>query len=72
MIKLKVAEYCHNCPEFKADVDVDDFGYVTSEGYILNTTTTVKCKYAKRCMSMFDYFKKTYGINTKPVIRNKE
>lgn len=67
MIKLKVAEYCHNCPDFKADVDVDDFGYKVGDEYCLHTTTTVTCEHAKRCQSIFEYFKKTYDIASKPV-----
>ena len=67
MIKLKVAEYCHDCPEFKADVNVDDFGYVTSSGYILNTSTIVKCEHAKRCQAIFEYFKKSYSITANPI-----
>lgn len=68
MIELKVEEYCHNCPEFEADVDVDDFGYKTYNGYILHTNTTVKCEHAKRCQAIFEYFMKTYEVKLKPVV----
>lgn len=73
MIKLEVAEYCHDCPGFKADVDVNDYGYRVGDEYCLNTTTVIRCTYAKNCQAIFNHFKKMYDIKPKRIrIEEKE
>ena len=63
MINLKVDSYCHNCPEFEADVkkesfvadDLDDIHNYVIERTITNTSVT--CKHRTRCLGMVEYLK---------------
>lgn len=67
MIELEVEEYCHNCPRFKADVDVHDYVFKIGNTYHTDVTTIITCVRAKQCKSIFDYFMKTYEVHLKPV-----
>ena len=66
MIDLKVGSYCHNCPEFEADVKKENFvaeGFDdihNGEVYIIErtiTNTRVTCKHRIRCLGMVEYLK---------------
>lgn len=56
MIKLDVAEYCHNCPEFEPLVEQDTKGLLYDMSLIVDTT--IKCAHRDRCRSMCRYLEK--------------
>ena len=64
MIELKVEEYCHNCPDFKAVVIKS--GGVTahydwangSELVVSPTYTTIHCAHDARCRAVKRYLEK--------------
>lgn len=63
MIKLNVAEYCHECPEFEVEiekntVEVYDFDELTT---VEKTDTIVKCANCEMCDKIRQYLAK-YGI----------
>lgn len=63
MIKLSIEEYCHNCPDFEAEVEKDtvevyDFD---SFGTTEKTDTTIKCANCERCDAIRQYLAK-HGI----------
>ena len=53
MIKLEVADYCRNCPDFDcvSETLTDDIGDITF--------TTIRCKYERRCENIYKYLKHT-------------
>lgn len=58
MIKLVVADYCHNCPEFEPDVDKNSETFQTwnpmefcGQEYVV-CDTIVSCKHRYRCNSI--------------------
>lgn len=60
MIKLNVQPYCHNCPEFEANVEkesvvADDFYQYDIEKTIYNTD--ISCKHRDRCVGMVEYLR---------------
>lgn len=64
MITLKVEDYCHDCPDFEADVDKDTTVIRCNDpfsGSDLNAKpisyikTTISCKYRYRCEAMKYY-----------------
>lgn len=63
MITLKVADYCHDCPGFEAEVDKD---YRTLHSFDLTgreitfRETTVTCKYRGRCEAIHNYIQKQF------------
>lgn len=60
MIKLSVADYCHNCPNFEPEVDKAE--YSTFELDFLedrvHVETVVMCMHRDRCTCQMDYLKK--------------
>lgn len=50
MIKLNVEKYCHNCPDFTADVT----SYVNSESEGINYHV-ITCEHSSRCMQIKKY-----------------
>lgn len=66
MIELKVEEYCHNCPDFEADVTkhggmrLYDYPWVPgeSEVEVVGVHTTVRCAHAARCRAVKRYLEK--------------
>lgn len=52
MIELRIADYCHNCPEFEPDIDKYVF-----QGTEPIVKTTVTCEHHQRCESMLSYIK---------------
>lgn len=73
MIELRVKEYCHNCPDFEADVDKDILTMTSDDPYQFNSInkkivrTTVLCKHRYRCESVKDYL----NTQNKPEEENK-
>jgi hypothetical protein len=69
MIKLKVKEYCHECPDFEAKVTVQDNELRTlnddTPTRIVNTTVT--CSHAKRCEGIKRYLERA-GKDVKPIV----
>lgn len=64
MIKLQVADYCQNCPEFEPRVTKDERVY---EDYSLiemdivkhiECNTTITCEHAARCQTIRDYIQR--------------
>lgn len=55
MIELKVNDYCHDCPEFEAEV---------TKFYGNNTVirTQVTCQNATRCNRLLNRLKKVVGV----------
>lgn len=47
MIKLNVEKYCHNCPDFTADVT----SYVNNESEGINYHI-ITCEHSNRCMQI--------------------
>lgn len=46
MIRLQVEKYCHNCPEFEAQVEKEHC-YTYKDGSVTNTTVT--CEHRSKC-----------------------
>lgn len=55
MIKLDVAPYCQNCPEFESLVDKNVIGRI-SDIHIVDTT--IRCVHLDRCRNMWLYLEK--------------
>ena len=54
MIRLKVAEYCHNCMSFEADVTLPQ--KTVNEHYLTTVSDTiVRCKNQKKCENIARY-----------------
>ena len=62
MIKLDIEEYCHNCPDFEADVDKIEIStpHKTFDPLVVKEDityeTVIKCKNRKRCSMIAGYF----------------
>lgn len=56
MIELKVEEYCHNCPDFEADVVKNRIRDVVV--FVDYTDTTITCAHAARCRAVKRYLEK--------------
>ena len=54
MIKLKVEDYCHECPAFEADVDTSGWYDPQSQ----EEDTIIRCRYRKRCANMVRYLER--------------
>ena len=52
MIKLQIEKYCHNCPEFEAQVDKTYFLYLTDP----EIHTIVTCEHRGKCECIRKYF----------------
>lgn len=64
MIELKVEEYCHDCPDFEADV-IKRGGMTAhcdwpngSELVVSPSYTTIHCAHAARCRAVKRYLEK--------------
>ena len=59
MIKLKVEDYCHECPDFDARVNtkVDEL-FSMEDGVLKVINTTVTCSHATRCRAIKRYLEK--------------
>lgn len=60
MISLLVKDYCHDCPEFEADVEklnfvTNDLCRYDTENILTNTH--IGCKHRVRCAGMVEYLK---------------
>lgn len=64
MIKLQVASYCQNCPEFEPRVTKDEQDFTSfdmrSRLYVGQRycETTITCEHAARCQGIRDYIQK--------------
>ena len=62
MIKLRVEEYCHNCPNFSAKVTVKEeelcTGIDMNDPPVRICDTLVTCAHAKRCEGITRYLRK--------------
>lgn len=67
MIKLEVEDYCHDCPEFKVDVNTNDCWRKTDTEFQSKTDTVIRCKHYKICAAIFNHFMTKYEVSLKPV-----
>lgn len=64
MIKLEVAGYCHNCPDFEPRVIKDEQNLTSfdmrSRSYVgvRYCDTTITCEHAARCQTIRDYIQR--------------
>lgn len=64
MIKLQVAEYCQNCPEFEPRVTKDEQNYSMFDTKSLEFVgprycdTTITCEHAARCQTIRGYIQR--------------
>lgn len=63
MIKLEVAEYCYECPDFEAVVEKDTVEVYDFDEYvnIEKTDTIIKCANCEKCDAIRQYLAK-HGI----------
>lgn len=61
MIKLDVFEYCHDCPDFKADVDINPI-VIHDCGCVCATDTIIRCTHREKCRKIAEYMAKRNGI----------
>lgn len=58
MIILSVHEYCHNCPNFEAEVMQENYEYSAAFGpRCKKYSHTITCVHEQRCETMMDYLK---------------
>lgn len=62
MIKLDVADYCRDCPDFEPQAQgevttLTQFNYGVSTDFITKCNTVVQCKYRYRCAAIHNYMK---------------
>lgn len=57
MIFLKVEDYCHNCPDFEADVKTSCAEHWDMErhSYIRLVNTLITCEHCDRCACQMKY-----------------
>lgn len=64
MIKLEVAGYCQNCPEFEPEVEKDVQDYSRFDQKTLSfvgpryCNTTITCEHAARCQTIRGYIQR--------------
>lgn len=60
MIRIDIQEYCHECVDFKPDVErpVRMFG---DDNAVIQTDTVVRCEYRGRCEAIRRYLEKKVG-----------
>lgn len=58
MIVLEVEDYCHDCPDFEADVQKADIWAGIDEEIWNFGDTVIRCEYRERCRSIRRYLKK--------------
>ena len=70
MIELKVADYCHGCPDFDPVARVDTVSNTLyANGLPVELRTECKCQMAKRCDSIYRFIRKK--IDVKPELINE-
>lgn len=57
MIILEVEDYCHECPEFEADVESPTFLYAGNTR-VCSGNTIVRCSNRRKCREIHSYFKR--------------
>ena len=67
MIRLVVEEYCHNCPDFEAEVHVETL-YLSNYDCVVNEPRTkyetmVTCAKARRCAAQVRYLERKIKEN---------
>lgn len=64
MIKLQIAKYCQNCPEFEPRLTKDEQNLTSfdmrSRSYVdvRCCDTTITCEHAARCQTIRDYIQR--------------
>lgn len=64
MIKLQVASYCQNCPEFEPRVTKDEQDFTSFDMRSLSYVgvrycdTIITCEHAARCQTIRDYIQR--------------
>ena len=49
MIKLDVADYCQSCPDFEADIEKLEYGYLNE---VKSVNTTIRCINRNHCRNL--------------------
>lgn len=63
MIKLEVAKYCENCPEFEADVKKETAKmYAEDSGAYTYCDTVIRCAHAERCANIRKHLLRNFDI----------
>jgi hypothetical protein len=57
-ISLEVQDYCHQCPDFEAEVDKERLFAVNGD---VRISTTIRCKHSSRCRAIKKYLSKQEG-----------
>ena len=70
MIELKVADYCHGCPDFDPTARVDTLSNTLYANSIpAELRTECKCQMAKRCDAIYRFIRKQ--VDVKPELINE-
>lgn len=66
MIKLYVSDYCHNCPEFQAQVESQE-SYDTKRGYVcgVGVDHVITCTNEEKCSHILNYLRATINNERK-------
>lgn len=56
MIILEVEDYCHDCPNFEADVENPTFLY-DGDMKLCSSNTIVRCDNRRVCREIYSYFR---------------
>lgn len=64
MIKLDVAKYCHNCPEFEVEEDKSSvMGFSFEEhGEIEINDTVIRCKHCVKCENIRKHLLRNFEL----------
>ena len=57
-ISLEVQDYCHECPDFEAEVDKERL--FTTKGDVM-ISTIIRCKHSGRCRAIKHYLSEQEG-----------
>lgn len=65
MIKLNVAKYCYNCPEFEAHVEKMKFDSFSTEDHcdVTKCETVITCEYSERCEAIRRHLMRNWDIS---------
>lgn len=60
MIKLRVRDYCHECPSFEVDVEKPDTFIIADGDQITFGDTYVRCANEDRCLYVEQWVREHY------------
>lgn len=56
MIRFSVEDYCHDCPDFEAEVNKT---LLRSNSIVISTDTCITCKHKDKCLQIYRYMMAT-------------